>query len=157
MSKFKKKKSGGIPAVNTSALPDIVFMLLFFFMVSTVMKEDDIKVKQSLPKASELNKLERKSLVSYIYIGVPNIAVQGKTVTEPMLQLNGTLQTVSEIKTFILQEREARLESEVPLMTTSIKADKEVKMGLVTDIKQELRKVQAYKISYAAVKGSVTD
>lgn len=157
MSKFKKKKSGGIPAVNTSALPDIVFMLLFFFMVSTVMKEDDIKVKQMLPKASELNKLERKSLVSYIYIGVPNVAVNGKSMSEPMLQLNGTLQSVSEVKTFILQEREARLESEVPLMTTSIKADKEVKMGLVTDIKQELRKVQAYKISYAAVKGSVTD
>lgn len=157
MSKFKKKKAGGPPAVNTSALPDIVFMLLFFFMVSTVMKEDDLKVKNELPKATEINKLERRSLVSFIYIGVPKKTVQGKKITEPMLQLNGDIQDVSSIKSFVLQEREARLESEVPLMTTSIKADKSVKMGLITDVKQELRKVQAYKISYASMRGEVTN
>lgn len=156
MSKFKKKKGGDTPPISTASLPDIVFMLLFFFMVSTTMKEDKLKVKNSLPFATQLDKLEKKSLVSYIYAGLPNTLTQtGKKYTEPMLQIDGKLQDVSEIKSFILMEREKRLEVEVPFMVVSIKADKEVKMGLITDVKQELRKVSALKISYAAKEGEV--
>ena len=67
MSKFKKKKKG-MPGISTASLPDIVFMLLFFFMVTTVMRETELKIKKpTLPKATEIKKLERKSLVSYIY------------------------------------------------------------------------------------------
>ena len=69
MSKFKKKKKG-MPGISTASLPDIVFMLLFFFMVTTVMRETELKIKKpQLPKATEIKKLERKSLVSYIYVG----------------------------------------------------------------------------------------
>ena len=71
MAVIKKKKDKGLPAVNTSALPDIVFMLLFFFMVATVMREVDLKVSVNKPQATEIQKLERKSLVTYIYAGSP--------------------------------------------------------------------------------------
>ncbi|MCK5824119.1 MAG: biopolymer transporter ExbD [Ichthyobacteriaceae bacterium] len=151
MSKFKKKKSGGQPAINTSALPDIVFMLLFFFMTTTTMREQDLVVSVRQPKATEVKKLERKSLVSNIYIGKPMRKYQSKFGTEGTIQLNDFFASKEDIKDFIFAEREARKEEEIPLLTTNLKADIEVKMGIITDIKQELRKVQALKLNYSTV------
>ena len=71
MAKFTRKGKGGTPVISTASLPDIVFMLLFFFMVTTVMREVTLKVKISPPEATEIKKLEKKSLVSYIYLGPP--------------------------------------------------------------------------------------
>ena len=76
MSKFKKDDGKGTPAISTASLPDIVFMLLFFFMVSTTMREVTLMVRMTLPQATELSKLEKKSLVSYIYIGTPHTQYQ---------------------------------------------------------------------------------
>ena len=72
MSKFKKKTDGGIPAISTASLPDIVFMLLFFFMVATVMRENSLKIKNALPVANQVEKLDKKNPVSYIYMGKPS-------------------------------------------------------------------------------------
>ncbi len=152
MSRFKKNKDEGTPAISTASLPDIIFMLLFFFMVTTVMREVELKIVVKLPKATELQKLEKKSLVSYIYIGKPLKKYQKVFGTEPRIQLNDAFADVKDIQPFILKEREARNEKEVPLMTTSLKVDEDVKMGIVTDVKQELRKVNALKINYSARK-----
>ena len=152
MSKFKKKKSGDQPAVNTAALPDIVFMLLFFFMVTTVMREVTLKVKVLTPKATEVNKLERKSLVSYIYIGKPVDRLQGQFGTAERIQLNDAFATKKDIIQFVEAEREQTNPAEVPLMTFSMKVDKEAEMGIVTDVKQELRKANALKINYSTGK-----
>jgi biopolymer transport protein ExbD len=152
MSKFKKKKSGGSPGISTASLPDIVFMLLFFFMVTTVMRETTLKVEIRQPGATEIAKLERKNLVSYVYIGKPTKQLQPVFGTEPRIQLNDAFATVNQIPEFIEAERNARIEAEIPLMTTSLKVDKETKMGIVTDVKQELRKVQALKINYSTKK-----
>ena len=151
MSKFKKKKEGGMPAINTSSLPDIVFMLLFFFMTTTTMREQELVVRVNQPKATEIKKLQKKSLVSNIYVGQPIRKYQSKFGTEGTIQLNDFFASVSDVQDFIFAEREARKEEEVPQMTTNIKADIEVTMGVITDIKQELRKVQALKINYATV------
>ncbi len=152
MAKFRKEKQSGSQNLNTASLPDIVIMLLFFFMVSTSMKEVDMIVKIKSPEATELSKLEKKSLVSYIYVGVPmNTRKYG---TEPRIQLNDTYSTVDDIQSYILQERESMKESDRPKMTVSIKADREVQMGTITDIKQALRKAQALKISYSARKAA---
>ena len=152
MAKFRKEKQSGSQNLNTASLPDIVFMLLFFFMVSTSMKEVDMIVKIKSPEATELSKLEKKSLVLYIYVGVPmNTRKYG---TEPRIQLNDTYSTVDDIQSYILQERESMKESDRPKMTVSIKADREVQMGTITDIKQALRKAQALKISYSARKAA---
>lgn len=155
MSKFKKKQGGGTPAISTASLPDIVFMLLFFFMVTTVMREITLKVENSKPFATEIKKLERKSLVTYIYVGKPKAAYIPQVGSEPRIQLNDAFARVKELQQFVITEREAINEAERPLMTVSIKADEEVKMGLVTDIKQELRKANSLKINYSTRKGEV--
>ena len=152
MSKFRKDSKKDTPGISTASLPDIVFMLLFFFMVTTVMRETTIMVQQSLPQATEIQKLEKKSLVSYIYIGSPVERMQGTYGTKARIQLNDAFATVDDIPQYITSERATRDEKEVPFMTTSIKADQNTKMGIVTDVKQELRKANALKINYSTRK-----
>ena len=146
MAKFKKQGSKSQPAISTASLPDIVFMLLFFFMVTTVMREVELKVNIDKPQASEIDRLENKALVDYIYIGPPTDKRYG---TEPKIQLNDVFAEVSDIGIFIEDNRAARDEQEVPLITTSMKVDKGTKMKIVTDVKQALRKVQALKLNYS--------
>ena len=154
MSRFKKNGKKKMGAISTASLPDIVFMLLFFFMVTTVMRETTLFVSVVTPKATEIKKLEKKSLVSYIYIGEPIKRLQASYGTSSRIQLNDAFATVDEIQEFIAAEREARDEKEIPYMTASIKADESVKMGIVTDVKQELRKSNALKINYSTRKGT---
>ena len=149
MSKFQRKDKGKMPGISTASLPDIVFMLLFFFMVSTTMREVTVNVLQRLPAATEVRKLERKSLVSYIYIGTPRSAFQSLYGTEPRIQLNDQFATTEDIFAFIASEREARDESEIPFMTTSLRVDNEARMGIVDDVKRALRRANALKINYS--------
>ena len=153
MAKFTKKKSGDLPAVNTASLPDIVFMLLFFFMVATVMRENTLMVQNQLPYADEVEKLDKKDLVMYIYAGKPSSRYQSTFGTEARIQLNDKFADVSEIQQFIYAEREAKREELVPFLTTALKVDTETNMGLVSDIKQELRKADALKINYTTRTG----
>lgn len=156
MSRFKKKVAGSTPAISTASLPDIVFMLLFFFMVTTTIRDASLKVKIVTPNATEMQKLEKKSLVSYIYVGPPaTSALRATYGTEPRIQLNDAYANVSDLAEFIEKEREARDEAERNKLTTSLKVDKDTKMGLVTDIKQELRKMNALKINYSTKKGGL--
>ncbi len=152
MSKFQKKKKE-MPAVNTASLPDIVFMLLFFFMVTTVMRETDLKIKKpALPKADQVKKLEKKSLVSYIYVGKSKDDTPGDKI-----QLNDRISNVNDVPNFIFIERRKHSEDEIPLLTTSIKADMKANVGTISDIKQQLREVNALKINYSTLKGSAFD
>lgn len=150
--KFRKEKASNTPQISTASLPDIVFMLLFFFMVTTVMRETSLKVKNTRPKATEIQKLEKKSLVSYIYIGSPIRPLQPIYGTEPRIQLNDVFATPTDIPEFVESERRKLNEAEVPLMTFSLKVDQDTRMGIVTDVKQELRKVNALKINYSTRK-----
>lgn len=152
MSKFKKKGSNELPPISTASLPDIVFMLLFFFMVSTTMREVTLKVHVKLPEATELSKLEKKSLVSYIYVGEPLRQYQGVFGKAPRIQLNDQFANVEDIQDYAIAEREARVEEERPFMITSLKIDENTKMGIVNDIKQELRKAAALHINYSSRK-----
>ncbi|WP_299622682.1 biopolymer transporter ExbD [uncultured Tenacibaculum sp.] len=153
MSKFKKKKSGQ-QAISTASLPDIVFMLLFFFMVTTVMRETDLRIDSPrLPSATEVKKLEHKSLVSTIYVGrAKDTDKWGGKYNR--IQLNDKIATPEEIPAFILNERSNVSEEEVKFMTTSIKADKESNVGTLTDIRFQLREVNALKLSLSTQKGS---
>ena len=150
MAKFSRKGKGGLPAISTASLPDIVFMILMFFMVSTSMRQTDRMVKVTLPQASEIIKLERKDLASYIYVGTPLNQYQSKYGTDSRIQLNDSFRTIDEIRDFIAAERENLSESDRPFMTVSIKADEDTRMGIITDIKQELRRCSALKIMYGA-------
>jgi biopolymer transport protein ExbD len=150
MAKFRKNVSKEVPSVSTASLPDIVFMLIFFFMVTTTIKEVTLMVKNEKPEATEVSKLERKSLVTYIYVGVPMPAYQSKFGTEPRLQLNDAFATLEDIQSYVVQERELMREDQRQLMTVSIKGDANCQMGVIIDVKQELRKSQALRISYSA-------
>ena len=155
MSKFQKKGKKGVPAISTASLPDIVFMLLFFFMVTTVMRETELKVRNKLPQATQVKKLEKKSLVAYIYIGKPTSTFQQVYGTEPRIQLNDRIAELSDITSFVEAEREARNEVDRLKITWAMKVDKETKMGIVTDLKQELRKNSALKLNYSTLKGEL--
>jgi biopolymer transport protein ExbD len=156
MSKFKSKKDNALPAVNTASLPDIVFMLLFFFMVVTVMREDTLLIENRLPLADQVEKLEKKYPISYIYAGKPARGYE-KFGSEARLQLNDKFAEISEIKAFINAERAAIREELVDYLTVSLKVDKEANMGIVGDIKQELREANALKINYSVGTGSALD
>lgn len=148
MSKFKKKTSTS-QNIPTSALPDIIFMLLFFFMVTTVLREQEILVEQKIPQATQLQKLEKKTLISYLYIGKPkNVAQFG---TEPRVQANDVLINTKDILLWVNQEKDKLSEAERDQITISMKADREVKMGPISDVQFELREADARKLLYAAV------
>jgi len=154
MSKFggsNNKKE--VPAVTSSSLSDIVFMLLFFFMVTTQLRETENKVIVKLPEASEVVKLERKDLASYINIGSPTKTYQAQFGTDARIQLNDSFKTVDDIRDFIAAERDSKSEADRQFMTVNIRADQDVRMGIITDVKQELRRCSALKIMYSARKG----
>ena len=153
MSKFggnNNKKE--VPAVTSSSLSDIVFMLLFFFMVTTQLRDTENKVMVTIPEASEVVKLERKDLASYINIGTPTRQYQAQYGTEARIQLNDSFKTVDDIRDFIAAERDSRSEADRALMQVNIRADQDVRMGIITDVKQELRRCSALKIMYSARK-----
>ena len=152
MAKDSKKKKEQ-PAIQTSSLPDIVFMLLFFFMTVTVMKDSSLMVQNTLPNASEVKKLEKKDRVLYIYVGKPTREYQKVFGTEPKIQLNDKFANVSEVGDFILQERAKKSQELQNVLTTALKVDKDANMGLIADIKQELRKVNALKVNYTTYEG----
>ena len=138
MGKFSKAGGREMPELNTSSLPDLVFAFLFFIMMA--------------PQATELQKLEKKSLVTFIYVGKPTPDLQKKFGSETRIQLNDQFAETSEIQDYIAQEKSSMKEEDQPFMTVSIKADKDTKMGIITDIKQALREAYALKISYSAAK-----
>ncbi len=154
MAKFAKKKDGDLPAVSTASLPDIVFMLLFFFMTVTTMKDSSLLVQNTLPNATEIKKLEKKDRVIYIYVGKPTREYQSVYGTEPKIQLNDKFASVEEIGSYILAERAKKPQELQNVLTTALKVDKNANMGLISDIKQELRKVNALKVNYTTYEGN---
>lgn len=151
MSRFSKGNSKKeTPEISTASLPDIIFMLLFFFMVVTVMRETNPILKIKLPQATELSKIQFKQAVAYVLIGTPvDEATYGDA---PRIQLNDSYRTVDDVQRFV-----KKAQTEVPSafknqFTVSLKIDENVTMGIVTDVKQELRKADALKINYAANK-----
>ena len=156
MSKFKKKKGGDLPPVNTASLPDIVFMLLFFFMVVTVLRNNDLMIKNELPKADEVEKLKKDRSV-FIFAGKPSQNYQAKYGTESKIQIGDKFTDVSSLQ-FALTEARQKLRPELQdYVVVALKVDKETNTGLVTDIKEELRELNMVKIIYIAAPGSQLD
>lgn len=148
MSKFKNKQKGELPAISTASLPDIVFMLLFFFMVATVMRDSSLMIENRLPSADQVEKLKKDRTI-FIYAGKPSSQYKqfGK---EPRIQFNDAFITVEDVQSSVLQgitEMNEELQSKVVI---GLKVDKETNAGLVSDIKQELRKANALKVMYIA-------
>lgn len=151
MSKFKKNSKKGQPAISTASLPDIVFMLLFFFMVSAVIKNDNIKVEIAQPKASEVTRLKKKSAVEYIYAGKPLDA--NAFGNQTAIQLDDEIvPNETLIIPWVQKKRTERSEREIKEMIAALKVDKTVKMNTVSKIENELRNANQLKICYLTTK-----
>ena len=134
MSMFKRTRRE-IPGLNTSSLPDLIFTVLFFFMIVTHMRKVTLKVKYQVPQGTELTRLTKKTAVSYIYIGKPVTGtVQGNTV----IQLNDKYATTTDIIDYIAAEKSRMSPEDQQQMTVSIKADRSTKMGIIKSFKNQL-------------------
>lgn len=149
MSKFNKGEKRGMPELNTSSLPDLVFSILFFFMCITHMREDNPLVYVNTPRADQVVKLENKSLVTTILVGRPKDKKYG---VESRIQFNDDFLELENVVPKMTQARQSMKEADQPKMQVSLKIDKETKMGIVTELKTQLRKAQTLKISYSAKK-----
>lgn len=154
MSKFTKKKSGELPPVSTASLPDIVFMLLFFFMTVTEMKDSDLMVHNKVPTADQVQRLDKKDPVVYIYAGKPLDKYKDKFGSNAKIQINDKFADVSEVAPFILQYRDGIREELRDIFITALKVDAETNMGLVSDIREKLQEVNALKLNYITREGS---
>jgi biopolymer transport protein ExbD len=152
MSKFKKKQSNAQPAISTASLPDIVFMLLFFFMVVTKLRDSEVKVAQSTPSITELTKLEEKSLVNFIMIGKPVQKYQAVYGTKPRIQLGDKIASEVDIPLFLEKHKSTVPESRRGGITSSLKIDGDVTMGIVEDVKTMLRRSGQLRVNYSAKK-----
>lgn len=152
MARFKSNYKIGDIEVPTSSLPDIIFMLLFFFMVTTVLKTEDDKIKYIVPEAEQLKKIEKRALVSEITIGIPK--AESHYGNKPVIQAGNRILKVTDISQFIAEEKSRVPEYQQNQHIVLLKIDKDTDMGLVTDIQQALRKANARKIVYASLQNA---
>ena len=145
---FKKKESREMPEMNTSSLPDLIFTILFFFLIVTTMREVTLKVKFTIPSGTELEKMEKKSAVSFIYVGPPTDQLRAQLGSGTRIQLNDRFAEPREVMDFVAQERQGMMNQAEQVI--SIKADQKTKMGIITEIKEVLRKSWALRINYSA-------
>jgi biopolymer transport protein ExbD len=139
---FKKKSAKTKQEIPTASLPDIIFMLLIFFMVTTVLREVTLKVQTRLPFAEAVQKIEQKRLVSYIYTGPVKI---GNSTGEVAIQIDDALVLVEDVRNIMYRKL-----TEEPRMIVSLRTDEDVEMGMVTDIQQELRLAGTFRINYSS-------
>ena len=132
--KFEKKRASTKQEIPTASMPDIIFMLLLFFMVTTTLREVQVLVDYSLPEAKAIEKIENKRLISYIWVG-----------KDARMQINDSLVKLEEIQNIMYAKRQA-----LPNIIVSLRIDKNTDMGYVTDIQQELRKAFCLRINYSA-------
>ncbi len=144
-----------VPGLNTASLPDLIFTVLFFFMIVTHMRKVTLKVKYRVPEGTELTRLTKKSAVTYIYIGRPADRMGRQTSDDSRIQINDKYADVPAVTDYVATERGNMQPEDARNMTVSVKADRHTPMGLITDVKQALRRANALKVNYSAVeKGS---
>ena len=147
MAVMAKKGKREVPAMSTSSLPDIVFMLLFFFMAATTMREVDPLVTVQMPEAIEITELDKKDLVN-IWMGKPLTAAAGEDALK--IQLNDQTREVEDIQDFILATTVTKGIGPKDIVV-NLRVDEGATVGKLTAVKQELRKADALSISYAAM------
>lgn len=133
--KFTKRRANTKQEIPQTSMPDIVFMLLMFFMCVTTLREVDVLVQFKLPEAKAIEKIENKRLVSFIYVG-----------RDGRIQLNDNIVVLKQIQDLMYKKR-----LELPNVIVSLRIDKNSAMGLVTDLQQELRKADARRINYSTM------
>ena len=141
-----------MPGLNLASMPDLIFTVLFFFMIVTHMRDVDPKVQYNVPQGTELTKEVNKSGLVYIFIGKP-VDAQGRILSdETRIQMGSRYVTLAEIGDEIAKERSKMSDDARERLTVSTRADRDTEMGIINDVKQELRKAGALNINYSAEK-----
>ncbi len=149
MSIYRRRKRS-IPELNTASLPDLIFTILFFFMLVTHMRKTTVKVKYQVPQGTELTKLVKKSAISYIYIGMPMNAAGAVSGDSLCVQLNDKIVDLKDVKGYLSKERLLMSAADKKQMSVSVRADKATPMGTINDLKQSLRESNVLKVNFAA-------
>ncbi len=143
MGHFEKKSAKTSQDVPTSAMPDVVFMLLIFFMVTTVLREVTLQVKINFSRAENIEKITQKRLVSYIYVGPEKLS--GNKLGETKIQIDDSIiEDVSAVQQLMYDKLK-----EEPKLIVSLRVHDETEFGIVTDIQQELREAGSLRINYS--------
>lgn len=155
MSMFMRRRKHRMPGLNMSSMPDLIFTVLFFFMIVTNMREVQLKVEYQVPHGKELERLAKKSTVIYIHIGRPvtpaaNAAVAAADTAAVRIQMNDKLVEVGDIAGLLIEERSQMAPEDAAAMTVCIKADKDTPMRIVNDVKQALREADVLNVVYFA-------
>ncbi len=140
-----------MPALNTASLPDLIFTVLFFFMIVTHMRQADLKVQYRVPQGTELSRLTHKSTAQYLYIGPPSKELQPTMGKQTLIQLNDRIVSIDELRELLAEQRRLMSDEDQERMVVCIRADRSTDMGLLSDVKRALREANALKISYSAV------
>ena len=149
MSMFRRRPHR-VPELNTASLPDLIFTVLFFFMIVTHMQKNTVKVEFRVPQGTELTRLTKKTAITYIYIGRPATSAKGSGEHDTRVQMNDKFVSTDEIVDYLSAERARMSPEDRRQMTVSIKADKDTRMGIITDVKQALRMAKTTRITYSA-------
>lgn len=148
-SMFHKRHSS-VPSLNVASMPDLIFTVLFFFMIVTHMRSDEVKVRLQVPAGSEVKKLPGHPAIVNIYIGKPGNKDTWEQKDSWLVQLNGDIVTAKEIPTRINEIRGKLSAENAERLTISLRADRHAPMGLVSDVKQALQQSYALKLNYNA-------
>ena len=132
-----RRRDTGVPSLNTAALPDLIFTVLFFFMIVTHMRHDDVKVRYEVPAGTEVQKLQQKSAVINVYVSATQI------------QVNNQLTDIAHLSQLIEAERKKLSEENAERLTVSLRADRHTPMGVIADVKESLQKSFALRINYS--------
>ena len=149
MSRFRRHQHD-VPGLNLAALPDLIFTVLFFFMIVTHMRDITPKVRYEVPQGTELEKTARKDGLVYLFIGKPMDGQGRATSSETRIQLNNRYVTISEIGEALQQERAHMSEEAREHLTVVIRADRDTEMGIISDVKLALRRAGALNVNYSA-------
>ena len=136
-SMIPRRSSHELPGLNLASMPDLIFTVLFFFMIVTHMRDVEKKVRYEVPAGTEVRKMEQKTAVINLYLGEGGIQIDNDLVT-----LQGIVPYINQVRQGLSPENQERL-------TVSLKADKKTPMGLIADVKRELQKAYAVKVNYS--------
>ena len=150
MGMFKRRERE-VPGLNTASLPDLIFTVLFFFMIVTHMRQSELKVQYQVPQGTELGRLTHKSTAQYLYIGPPSKELQSTLGKNTLIQLNDRIVTVDELRDLLAKQRQMMSDEDQERMVVSIRADRHTDFGIIADVKQALREANALKVNYSAV------
>lgn len=155
MGYFRKKEPRQVPSFSTASLPDLIFILLFFFIAVTSLRHEHVKVNYTTPQTDYAERVDRRSLITYIYIGVPQDKYRKGSSKQPGIQLDNNFVSIDDIRPYLLAKRSSLSPADRNKMTVCLKIDKQTKMGIVMDVKEAIR--QAYVLNIVYLSASPND